>query len=386
MTGQKTRQYQRNRNRAVRFALPVLLAALALSFAATTAASAADNHPGLSAIGETSLTVQGDSPAPTGLAPDETPVPSVHDANESTDGDGLRVQDEGSLPAQYSSVAAGNVTSVKNQDVFGTCWAFTAITCIESSMLAHGQASAADLSERHLAYFTNNPVADPLGNTVGDDVVASGSGFLSGWWETPSYLNAGGNSRWAANILATWQGAVEESVVPTYEDLISSYEGSVKSRDGYAAFLEQTALDDSSAYDLDAVHLTGTYAINMSDRDDVKRAVMDYGAAAVQIQYDDRFYNASNHSHYCNDFKSVNHEVAIVGWDDDYPRANFKKTGSGVGGHHRAQQQQGAEARDDFRHLLQGWFSVKVVYLQADKKRHVRFQVDRRQRSSHLPL
>ena len=85
MTSQKARQYQLNRDRNVRVALLVLLAALALSFAATTAASAADDHPGLSAIGETSLTVQGGSSAPTGLAPDETPVPSVHDVNESTE-------------------------------------------------------------------------------------------------------------------------------------------------------------------------------------------------------------------------------------------------------------------------------------------------------------
>ena len=74
-----------------------------------------------------------------------------------------------SLPLRYDLRDRGNVTSIKDQNLFGTCWAFAAIASFESALLEQGRASATnlDLSEMQLAYFTdwlaNAGEADALG-------------------------------------------------------------------------------------------------------------------------------------------------------------------------------------------------------------------------------
>ena len=61
------------------------------------------------------------------------------------------------LPEKYDLRKEGLVTPVKNQGATGTCWAFGAMSSIESNIIKQGLATAdtLDLSERHLAWFKN---------------------------------------------------------------------------------------------------------------------------------------------------------------------------------------------------------------------------------------
>mgnify|MGYP002515287576 CR=1 FL=1 len=106
-----------------------------------------------------------------------------------------------SLPVSYTSPY---ITSIKNQNPYGTCWAFACIAASEASLIREGLAdTTADLSEWQLAYFTNHVITDPLGGTEGDSFTT-----------TDNYLDAGGNQTQATYRLATWQGLVEEEEAP----------------------------------------------------------------------------------------------------------------------------------------------------------------------------
>ena len=70
-------------------------------------------------------------------------------------------------PSYYNAADQGYVTSVKNQEPYGMCWAFGMASLLETSFLTQGL-GVYDLSEEHLAYFFANRKNDPLGNTYGD--------------------------------------------------------------------------------------------------------------------------------------------------------------------------------------------------------------------------
>ena len=85
-------------------------------------------------------------------------------ANETDD---MKDPERSAFPSSYSLVDAGLVTPVKDQEPFGTCWAFGSISALETAVLhelgmTYEEALASDkaitplldLSEKHLAWFT----------------------------------------------------------------------------------------------------------------------------------------------------------------------------------------------------------------------------------------
>lgn len=61
------------------------------------------------------------------------------------------------LPSSYNTKGTQYVSSIKNQNPYGTCWAFSYIALAESYMMKQkGASSDIDLSEAQLAYFLYN--------------------------------------------------------------------------------------------------------------------------------------------------------------------------------------------------------------------------------------
>lgn len=85
----------------------------------------------------------------------------------------------------------------RNQNPYGTCWAFSSIGLEEFDLIAKGQRdSSVDLSELQLIHFTFNSVIDPLGGTKGD---------YSKYYNnntSMSYLEKGGNYEYAVKRLS----------------------------------------------------------------------------------------------------------------------------------------------------------------------------------------
>ena len=56
----------------------------------------------------------------------------------------------------------------------------------------------------------------------------------------------------------------------------------------------------------------------------IKQLMMEKGALSISYCHDSSYYNEETASHYADTFHFSNHEVLLVGWDDNYPRENFR--------------------------------------------------------------
>lgn len=260
----------------------------------------------------------------TGGASIRLPVKSIHEAQGVSAFSAREL-----LPASYSSVDEGVVTSVADQGYFGSCWAFAALASAESSVLSQGLAKEVDLSERHLAYFTYHRQADPLGGTTGDALLPADSSFADVFEGTEDpYLGAGGNGYFAMSTLAAWMGAADETVAP-YQELTDKFaeidvEGAWEDKSALNAFLSETALNRTDAFEA-SYHLKNCSMIAMADRDDVKRAVLDNGAVAISYYAAEypQYFNEEYSAYYNYGEEIPNHDVAVVGWDDNFDRNKF---------------------------------------------------------------
>ncbi len=178
-----------------------------------------------------------------------------------------------SLPASFDLRDEGRVSPVSDQGSWGSCWAFAAVSCVESALLPDRQIK---LSEDHLVHK---------------------NGF--------SVEGEGGDYNMALAYMAAWRGPVKEEDDP-YGDGVSPENAKP------------------------AVHLQDAVILNNRDFDQIKRLVRDYGAVQTSIycpqdaQSLAQYYNRKAAAFYCPQSRECNHDVNIVGWDDSYPAGNFK--------------------------------------------------------------
>ena len=184
------------------------------------------------------------------------------------------------IPSKYNLADHGLVTPVKDQQTSGNCWAFSAIAALESCILKTSGV-AYDLSEENMKNLIS------LYSDYGRNI------------ET----NTGGFDTMALGYLTSWIGPVYES-----EDEFDDH--STLSPVLHSKFHVQDVLALSR----------NSYL----DNDDIKKAILKYGAVATGLHDDDNYFNKDTASFYYYGEGAVNHAVTIVGWDDSYSRFNFK--------------------------------------------------------------
>ncbi|MGN1105474.1 MAG: C1 family peptidase, partial [Huintestinicola sp.] len=223
------------------------------------------------------------------------------------------------LPASYDLRNDGLVTPVGYQGQSGMCWAFSAIASVESNMLKRGLGKA-NLSEQHLDWFIKgrkNNNSNDL--TYGDGVSTNfgmgvkGSGFNGAYHDYVCFAT----SIDAPMKLASWTGPVSES-----------YHASLKHPEWYDS--SSTSISESLRFSSDAhvqyaQYLPETYtykAPSSSVKNKMKSFITNNGAIVTSYNANDDI--SSKYAYYSGGkYKSSNHAITIVGWDDNFSVANF---------------------------------------------------------------
>lgn len=160
--------------------------------------------------------------------------------------------------------------AIRNQNPYGTCWAFAVIASIENCWYNNYNTGFISLSEGNMAKM-------------------HGYEFD---------INDGGNEYVATAYLSRLDGPVLESVDP-YSEVNNTAPVAIDKTTDIPAYVDQVLwLGDN--------------------RDLTKAMIMKYGAAATSMttSYISSYYNYTNDTYYYDGSSSVDHGVTIVGWND----------------------------------------------------------------------
>ena len=189
------------------------------------------------------------------------------------------------LPSAYDLRDYGLVTPVRDQGGSGSCWAFTTIAALESYLLKYENISY-DLSENNMKNLMG------LYGLNGTD------------WRD------GGNYYMSLAYLLRWSGPVEES-----DDPFSDWDTSSPTKLNLTKHVQDVLLIP--------------VRLSYKDLDQIKYAIMTYGALYTSMQADDSFQYEPDYYHDVID--TSNHAVTLIGWDDNYKKENFVITPPGDG-------------------------------------------------------
>ena len=178
------------------------------------------------------------------------------------------------LPSRYDSRELGRTSPVKNQGDLGTCWAFASLLALESSLLPE---ESLDLSEDHMSHDPHFQLGQEGG---GDYIMSIAQPLPRRGPQTGAQQRAGGG---------------EAPGGP----------GALK-------------------------HVKAIYLLPEQDRQAIKRAVLESGGVQSALYTaleggtgDSRYYDQETGAYYYEGDAAPNHDVVIVGWDDDFPKERF---------------------------------------------------------------
>ena len=194
----------------------------------------------------------------------------------------VREKEEVELPKRYDYREEGRSVPVRDQGQHGTCWAFAALTALETALMPEEQQ---DFSRDHLNYHNH---------------------FKMGTEEGGSYIMS-------VAYLTSWAGPVSEADDP-YGDGVSPE-------------------------DLAAVcHVQQVRMPGAKDYQAIKQTVYLYGGVESSLYMDfmdpaqdSAYYNEAHASYGYKGQEASNHDVVIIGWDDNYPAEYFNRPVTGDG-------------------------------------------------------
>lgn len=186
------------------------------------------------------------------------------------------------LPVTYDLRTSGRVTPVRNQASCGSCWTFAALASLESFLMP---GEPRNFAEQHINKY---------------------HGF--DWAEC-----GGGNANIATAVLARWSDPYNETEYPYPYTLPTVPVKHVQQ----AVFLPLRA--------------------GSLDNGAIKNAIMTYGAVNFAFYWeglsnvDGAYWSQTNKCYYYNGSSYSNHEIAFIGWNDDFDKTKFRTPPAGNG-------------------------------------------------------
>lgn len=186
------------------------------------------------------------------------------------------------IPSAYSSVELGIVNSPKSQK-YNDCWIYSSLSVLETKLLKKD-------------FTANNFSAEHM------NLWATTKSNGKGWQRNVTY---DGYAFTALGYLSSWQGGIEQS---DYDTLAEKY---------------------TPDKDLSAFVNYGATAIKYLDdctQEEIKQEIMDNGSIYAAYSHSPYYENNDRTAYFCpqGSPKSTGHAIAIVGWDDNYSKENFK--------------------------------------------------------------
>lgn len=186
--------------------------------------------------------------------------------NDGEENSGIEKRDIARIVPSSYDLREHRTVKVSDQGDLGTCWAFAALTAVETSM---PESLAVPLSADHMSIHNSFGISQ----------------------------NSGGDFSMAMAYLLAWQGPVAEADDP-YGDHVSP--------DGLSP----------------VCHVQEIRILPEKDYDAVKRAVLSYGGVQTSLYLPAE--NRSGNENVCyTGNEEPNHDAVIIGWDDAYPKEKF---------------------------------------------------------------
>lgn len=170
------------------------------------------------------------------------------------------------LPTRYNYAEEGRLPKVQNQGMEGTCWAYATLSAMESSLLPNENY---EFSRKHLL----------------------------GYSAKYANIKNGGDYSFSMAYLASWNGPVS---------------------------------DNANGYGKVKKHLQSAQFLTPRDQEEMKRMVFKYGGVETSIYLQrsvsadgSPYYNSKAAAYAYEGDSKANHDVVVVGWDDNFPKENF---------------------------------------------------------------
>ena len=170
------------------------------------------------------------------------------------------------LPTKYNYAEEGRLPKVQDQGQEKTCWAYATLSALESSLLPNEKY---EFSRKHLIDYSS---------------------------KTNFILN-GGDYEFSLAYLTSWNGPVS---------------------------------DNSNDYGAVKKHVQSAQLLTPRDQEEMKRMLFKYGGVETSIFLEkdvasnkSPYYTISKYAYCYTGNEKPNHDVVVVGWDDNFPKENF---------------------------------------------------------------
>ena len=171
------------------------------------------------------------------------------------------------LPTRYNYAEEGRLPKVQDQGKSRTCWAYATLSALESSLLP---SENYEFSRQHLIDYSAKY----------------------------NDIRNGGDYSFSLAYLNSWNGPVSNNA------------------NGYGKVKK---------------HLQSAQILTPNDKEEMKRMIFKYGGVETSIYLQQSvsvdgspYYNGTTSSYCYSGDSKPNHDLVVVGWDDNFSRGNFK--------------------------------------------------------------